>query len=222
MCLGLAMILISSMARSQNFNYSLVKDSSVYSTLSSPTVLSANEDWVNKQFKVLLPFRINIAGRLIDSLLIDGNGFILLNDNSELAIVGFNQFSSFQDSSQNYTSSLKYEVDGSNGYRIVKLEFSNLSRGMHSAYDFLNYQVWLYESGNKVEFHIGSHSQNQSMLNSSLLGIINRNMDTSPSAFLIAGDLSSPQGINTNPDEEFLYLNEIPSENITFTLTPTF
>jgi hypothetical protein len=209
---------------SQNFSYSFAKDSVAYAALNSPTLLSTNESWSNKQFKLALPFSFNCAGTAADTVFIETNGFLVFNKAKQLAIVAFNDFSSRKDTNQNYTASLGYTIEGSAGNRIVKFEFRNLSRNMLSTFDHMDYQVWLYENGNKIEFHIGSNpfAVNAESPNSLLLGIINRNMNSDPSAYLIQGNPSLPTAAAVNSANELIYLDNIPFEGVVLRLTPTY
>lgn len=57
-------------------------------------------------------------------------------------------------------SPLRYEVDGTPGSRVFKLEIANA--GFHGEYDnygtqndYINMQVWVYEGSNIVELHYG-------------------------------------------------------------------
>jgi hypothetical protein len=208
----------------QNFNYIFAKDSGAYVSLTSPVFLSSNESWVNKHFKLALPFQFNFSGLPADTIYIETNGYLIFDKNKELATVAFNEFSSRKDTNQSYTASLGYSIEGSSGSRIVKIQFSNVSKNNFSSSDHLNYQVWLYESGNKIEFHIGAnaYSLNPEFTNPVMLGLINRNMDSDPKAYLINGTIFSPAAGTVSADEDLIYLNNVPSEGIVFRLTPTF
>jgi hypothetical protein len=145
--------------QAQNFNYTLSKDSTTYTALSGATYLSTGENWSNKKYSIHIPFHFNFCGSTADSIItIEGNGFIVMNQSKQLSIVAFNSFTSNKDTNQSYTSSIAYLTSGSQGNHITKIEFKNLSQNQLSNADYLNYQVWLYENGNKIEFHIGANS----------------------------------------------------------------
>lgn len=210
-------------SKAQNFNYTLTKDSSLYTPLASPTLLSVEgQNWRNINFSMRLPFQFNFCGSSTDSLVIEGNGFIVLDHAKFLSIVAFNNFRSNKDTNENYSSTVSYLTIGSQGNRITKIEFKNLSQAKLSNTDFLNYQVWFYENGNKIEFHIGSnwYGLNPESPSSVLLGIVNRNMDTENKAYLVTGSQYAPTGQSISGDNEFVYLNNTPSEGTILTLTP--
>lgn len=225
---------------SQNFNYSLTKDSSAYTALSSPTVLISNEQFGASNFGIHLPFIFNFCGSTTDSLIIETNGFIVLDVEKQYAITVFNNFKANADSTQHYVSSIGYTVSGTTGNRILKLEFNKLSQNQYNTYDHLSYQVWLHENGNKISFRIGPNylstipqpviptgvsEEDVARLtqgNSVLLGLINKNMNTSEKALLIKGDRYHPQTQIITGDNELVYLQTIPSKGIVLELAPTF
>lgn len=215
--------LFFSQAKAQNMNYALQKDSSEYVSLSTPTTLSANENWRDKHFKIPLPFSFNFCGYQSDTAYIETNGFILFNKENQLALVSFNEFSSKKDSTNSYIASLGYTNEGSNGNRIIKIELKNLAKSNYSFYDNLSYQVWLYENGNKIEFHMGDHAfssiPEETLV---LLGIINRNMNSNPAANLVNGSVYTSSLQTITNENELIYLTGHLSEGIVFTLTPSF
>ena len=218
-CLVLIMVTISININAQNFNYSFAKDSSSYSELSGATVLTTGVNFSNKSFVVHFPFNFNFCGTNSDSLKIETNGFLVFDKTKQLAIVAYNNYSSKKDTLGNYTSSISYNTSGATGNRIIKIEFKNLAQNTLSSSDFLSYQVWLYESGNKVEIHTGANASNGTPV---LIGIINKNMDTSDKAYLIKGDTSSPSGEIISGEASLDYLNQMPNSGIVYTLSPAF
>jgi hypothetical protein len=50
-----------------------------------------------------------------------------------------------------------YEITGNAGSRIAKVEFKDLGYFSDASLtDFANFQIWLYEGSNKIEYHAGS------------------------------------------------------------------
>src|SRR4051812_32086588 len=183
-------------AGAQNFSYALTKDSSSYADLSGATTALSGESFANKHPVVHLPFTFNFCGFNADSVVIETNGFIVFNVPNAISLISFNGFSGYKDSLQQYVASINYLLSGSSGNRIMKIEFRKLSNNAYSFYDNLSYQVWLYENGNKVEYHIGP-SYYSSQVESEypvLMGPINQKMDTDDKAFMISGNPVSPTG----------------------------
>jgi|GEM_PF-2748380 len=208
-------------AKSQNFGYTLAKDSSSYSSLSGATVLVAAENFLSKSYTIHLPFTFNFCGSSTDSIIVEGNGFISFDQPKGLSTIAFNNFSSRRDTSNNYLSSILSGVEGSGNNRILKIEFMNMAQNQLSQYDHLDYQVWLYENGNKIEFHIGSNSYEQQEL-PQLIGLINRNMDTDAKAFVLSGDPANPSGSLISGESDFTYLSGFPSSGFIYKLIPSF
>ncbi|HEX8517250.1 MAG TPA: hypothetical protein VF868_13720 [Bacteroidia bacterium] len=206
----------------QNFNYSFQKDSSEYTALAGGTIKAANESWVNKQFEIPLPFQFNFCGISTDSLFIEPNGFVVFDKRTQISIVAFNEFGSRADANQSFNAELKYSVEGTAGSRIIKVQYSNLSKNKHSSSDELNYQIWLFEAGNLIEIHSGPNSYADSRFDSPILiGLINKNMNSSPNGFLVGGDLNTAFAQSIT-GEELTYFNGIPSQGVFFRFTPSF
>lgn len=237
----LLILLVSNLsAFSQNFHYSLTKDSSTYSELNNPKILSASENSQNKNFIIHLPFHFNFCGSVSDSITIESNGFIVFDKSKGLSSVAFNNYGSKKDSLGNFVSSISYLTEGGSGNRIIKLQFKDLAQSIFSSADYLSYQIWFYENPNKIEYHIGPNyastipkpvfppeiSEEERTLmevkGTVLIGLINRNMDTTDKAYLIKGDPSSPLGQTITGETELVYINNIPNNGIVYTLTPTF
>lgn len=218
----LMIVMPAGIIKAQNFNFSLAKDSSSYSELVSPAVLSSEESLLNKSFGIHLPFSFNFCGSASDSLIIETNGFIVFNKQAHLSLISFNSFSGNKDTAQNYPASIDYVISGAEANRIVKIEFKKLSQNTYSFYDHLSYQVWLYENGNIIEFHIGSNSYagtgNEIQ---SVIGAINQQMDTADKAFLIGGDPGSPSGQVINGDNDLTFLTSMPRPGTIYRLTPS-
>tara|TARA_R110002012_G_scaffold69372_4_gene179512 strand:- start:18029 stop:19000 length:972 start_codon:yes stop_codon:yes gene_type:complete len=58
-------------------------------------------------------------------------------------------------------SNISYKTEGASGSRILKIEWNNVGFYEDSTEsDFMNFQLWLYEGSNTVEFHYGPSSIN--------------------------------------------------------------
>ncbi len=211
--------------KSQNFNYQLVKDSSVYSSLTSSTTIAANNDWKNKSFGLKLPFQFNICGQSSDSIIIESNGYIEFANAQSISLIAFNNFTSNKDTNNLFNSLISYEVSGSAGNKIFKIQFLNLSQNKLSNEDNLSYQIWLFQNGNKIELHIGSSSfSNPENEMPVLFGIINRNMDLEgTNAFMVSGNPSQPSSRSyTIESDELGTLNFVPYQGTVYRLTPSY
>ena len=215
----------------QNFNYTLTKDSAGYSPLASATVLAASgNDWSRHQpFTVQLPFHFPLGGSLFtDSVSVENNGYIVLDKGRNIAVAAFNSFGCRKDTLNHFVSQLSTTTITGGSGRTVIIEFKNVAQNRLSSFDHLSYQTWINENGS-IEFHIGENpytaiaatdTVTHASQTPALMGIINRNMDTSDKAFLISGNPFSPVGnvISSNPD--LLYISNIPSNGDVYILNP--
>lgn len=213
------LIILSASAKAQNFSYSLQKDSSAYNDLIGSTVLVSGESFINKSYTVHFPFHYNFCGTIADSVRIETNGFLIFDQAKQLALMAYNNFGSQKDSLQNYVASISYVISGTSGNRVVKIQFKNLAQNSFSSFDLVSYQVWIYESGNKIEVRTGENASTEVPV---LIGIINRNMDTEDKAYLLNGNPSNPAGQIISGTTDLISLDRIPYGGTIYTLTPTF
>jgi hypothetical protein len=219
----LTFLVLFRVLQAQNFNYSLAKDSLAYQPFTTATVIAGQEDWANEKFSLQLPFQFNCAGVITDSLTIESNRFISFGKNKRLALVAFNNFINNIDTTQTFVSTIAYVFSGTAGNRIAKIEFKNLSISQFSDTDYFSYQLWLYENGNKIEFHIGPNAYaSPTLVFPELVGLINRMMNTTEVAYLATGNPSSPTGTLISGSIDLLYINNVPSQGITYTFIPLF
>lgn len=219
----LAALLLTCRLHAQNFSYSVSRDSAAYIPLDAPQTIAANQNWISKNFIVHLPFSFNFCGSLTDSVSIYGNGFIDFNIASKLAIIAFNSFSSQRDTAQQYAGTISYQVTGAGSSRILKIQFSDVAQSQFSAFDYLNYQVWLYEGSNAIEFHIGNNSYSNAPNSMPVaLGVLNRMGTSSSRGYFISGSPFSPAGQLIGNDDELSYLTTIPAAGVILKLSPSF
>ena len=77
----------------------------------------------------------------------------------------------YSDYIDNGNSMVRYVVEGTAGSRIAKIEFRNLGIFDGAATDSVNFQIWLHEGTDKIEYHVGP-----SNVNPMLLGFENADM----------------------------------------------
>jgi hypothetical protein len=208
--------------KAQNLSYTLIKDSSSYSSLTGGQILAVEENFIGKKYGIHLPFTFNLCGSTGDSVIIEGNGFMKLDKSLGVSIIAFNSFSSKKDSNQSYISAITYKNDGSAPNRILKVEFANLAQNTLSQTDYFNYQVWLYENGNKIEVHVGPNPYSIQEGFPQILGLINTSMDTENKALFLSGDPLAPSIQLITGENDFEYLNGIPFSGTIYKLTPSF
>ncbi|HET6992014.1 MAG TPA: hypothetical protein VFJ43_11850 [Bacteroidia bacterium] len=228
-------------ARSQNFDYSFAKDSVAWQELNTQTILNNNNSAWNFCYKIPIGFSFNYLGAHFDSLRIETNGYLVFDDDRNFALTAFLDFGDCIDSSGNHAV-LGYELSGSNGNHILKIQFKNTSNSHQSSKHF-TYQIWLKENG-AVEIHAGPNDFQPGIVVTNILsgssiverdtvfvntdsvqayriGLLNMNMDSQTRGFFIGGNTDSPQSqpVNDNNPEP-VYLMRAPVSGTRYTFTP--
>jgi hypothetical protein len=160
----IAGMLCSLSAKSQDFNYSFAKDSVAWQELNSQTILNADNSAWEFCYKIPIGFSFNYLGRSFDSLRIETNGYLVFDEDRNYALTAFLGFGDCVDADNNHAV-LGYAVSGTNGNRVLKIQFKNTSTALTSPKHF-TYQVWLKENS-AVEIHIGPNDFQPSMIISS-------------------------------------------------------
>jgi hypothetical protein len=191
-----------------------------YTPLSGGTAISSGQDWSGIKFTVPIGFPFQIRDNSYDSLSITRSGFINLGDQDRTTLLAFLGFGCVLDTDSVY-SSVSSQLTGTNGNRILKLEFKNCGLPVDSVKRMLSYQVWLYENNSKVEVHVGPNDY--SGLSDSVIvtqvGIINPYMTAASNSCLLYGSPSSPQTQVIGTGEESMKgLIRIPQENSVLTI----
>lgn len=150
----IAGMLFSTSVRSQDFNYSFAKDSVAWQELNTQTILNGGNSAWNFSYKIPIGFPFNYLGRNFDSLKIETNGYLVFDDNRNYALTAFSGFGDCIDDFGNH-SVLGYELSGTSGNRILKIQFKNAGSSSQTNKHF-TYQIWLREN-NALEVHIGQN-----------------------------------------------------------------
>ena len=208
----------------QNFNYTVSADSVAWNELSSQTILNANNSAWNFTYKIPIGFDFEFCGRTFDSLTIETNGYIVFDRDRNYALTAFSGVGDCVDTSGNH-SVLGYELSGTAGNRILKIQFKNCGETATGC-KTMSWQVWLRENGN-VEFRIGpgtlrSDENGVDMTKQFRLGFLNMNMDTEDCGVLIGDSPLSPETVPVTENEaELPHLDFIPNTGFRFTFTPS-
>lgn len=188
------------------FGYDLSVQNRAYQPLTNGTNLNTGL-WDEEIFVTPLGFNFSIDGKTIDTFYVQA-GYLFMSDTSGV-ISGFGiHDADVADrglvNTGTSVSPVRYEVSGSVGSRIFKLETFNA--GFYEELDkygtmndSLNIQVWLYEGSNIIEFHYGdskiSHFSDYFLSAGITVGFI-RNMDLSTYTFdkqyLLSGSPAMP------------------------------
>ncbi len=151
-----------------NPTYVFSKSTMAYSDLSGAISLNGNSNWDDPEYKIFIGFPFKLYDKTLDTIYIGyGVGGLLsdlytMNTDAKYIIAPFE--ADLIDRgiiSGVSTSPISYKVEGSAGNRILKIEYKNA--GFYMEYDslgttndYVNFQAWLYEGSNKIEFHYGA------------------------------------------------------------------
>jgi hypothetical protein len=61
-------------------------------------------------------------------------------------------------------ATISYKVSGTTGSRIAKVEYRNVGFYEGDSTENANFQIWLYEGSNKIEYHVGPSQVNANTL----------------------------------------------------------
>lgn len=149
----IAGMLLSLSIKAQDFDYSFTKDSVAWQELNAQMILNADNSAWKFCYKIPIGFSFEYLGRKFDSLSIETNGYIVFDEDHHFALTAFAGFGDCIDQQGNHAV-LGYAISGENESRILKIQYKNVG-SIYSASQYITYQVWFYQSGNKVEIRTG-------------------------------------------------------------------
>ena len=131
----------------------------------------------------------------VDGFFVSGNPFTTLNSNSKIS----------------------YQLDGSAGNLILKIQWKDVAFQNGPNNEFVNFQIWLYQSNGNIEIHYGPSSvSNTAYMPASgpAIGIFttDASFNTLETLFLIDG-VSNPTIDDANV---FATINGTPSEGVVY------
>ncbi len=192
-----------SQSRSFNYNFSVL--TGTYSNLTGATSLNDNTVWDDPEFSISLPFPFIFNGNN------NANIIYFSGMGGELATGTEDDFADFilplacDLIDRGYDlgislSSIGYLVEGTEGNRILKIEWKNVGSYDEGApYNmYINFQMWLYEGTNIVEYHYGPSMINDPDLfyyyPGAFIGITsyNESLDSAFNIHMLTGPAASP------------------------------
>ena len=129
-----------------------------YTELSSPTVLNNGKWQQQSEYTVQLGFNFYFLNGYFSTVKINPAVSAIQFGNDNMIICG-NISNIFQDKGNaNSLSPISHKTDVVNGKKVLKVQFKNMGFSYGDPADFWNFQVWLYEGSNKIEYRFGSNS----------------------------------------------------------------
>ena len=242
------------------YPYDFSGHTSTYQDLVSPTELLPTDIWDDTILTVPIGFKLKwmYDNKEIDTVYLDTYGF-LRTSITDTFLYGFWPRSgmapyfadlcdrSFNDSTLTTPqSSVSYKTEGIAGSRICKIQFKNAGfYGDSTMQDYVNFQIWLHEANDIIEFHYGPREIADAETvfgpdGGPWIGMVYKSTLTLNSSFMItalsldscsyiSGD-SSTYAVNTPPPVDFFaagppsnfYFVDYPSNGQLFRWTPKF
>lgn len=223
-------ILCSLPLLAQNF-YEFSTRTAAYADLTNPTSLSNGKRWKTGNFgPITSPFTLSIFGQNFNTFSFEDDDFVLTRsigpENEYVYLVPISAFIQDRNISGagNGLSHISYKVEGTTGNRILKLEVKNagLEREIEDfniSNLYLNFQIWLYEVDDSVEFHFGNHNItdiNAVNYYSVFRSFIKYASTKSDIAAVVSGDVSNPSYGEFTDASQIVNFNAMPTPNTVY------
>lgn len=206
-------------------NYSFLNTTAPYSDLTNPISLTNGEVWDDPEIELTLPFNFTINNVATNNVLVYDSYITFVTEDEFLHIASpfGNDLIDRGDGSDVSLSPISYKIDGSVGSRIAKFEFKNCgSFDDFSLTMFVNFQIWLHETTNIIEFRYGASSVTspEDFYSGETGGIVAVIILDSFEEELIDGVLL--QGLPSNPSttNQIAFLNGTPANGTVYRFTP--
>jgi len=168
--------LITLNIQAQNYQFSVSTDS--YIDLTGSTSLNNGVTWDDPEFAIPIGFEFQYFDSLYTQIFIEDEAFggaLSLNDSEDIVpmfipyaadIIDRGYDFVMDDYTQTSQSNISYLLDGTEGSRILKIEWNNVGfygemDGDNVSTDYTNFQLWLYEGSNDLEVRFGPNSITQ-------------------------------------------------------------
>ncbi len=203
-------------------DYELTVLNEPYENLENATSLNNGDIWVDPNFTIPIGFDFQLGPNVINTIFIsDDNSGGVISTIDDIDAAPFGAFVPvFQDiidrgfNTGTSLSPLSFRLDGQVGSQILKIEWNNVGFFEEATLqDFMNFQLWLYEEGNIIEYRYGSNEINDpdssfEGLDGVQLGLFpllaeNGEGPLNQDAYILSGDPQNPELITLSTQEEF-------------------
>ncbi len=213
----------------KTLSYTFSTSTATYVDLTNPTSVNNGEIWDDPEYTISLPFEFEMNGTIITSFDYTSVGGMLQATTETAGI--YEVIAPFDmdlvdrgTETDESLSPLSYLIEGTAGSRICKIEWKNAGSYNEGApfTMFVNFQTWLYEGSNIIEFHYGPNSLTDSTMfyDSSTGAIIalatyDETNEQISNANFVTGDASSP-----TISEEYLEITGTPANGMVYRFVP--
>ena len=148
--------------------YTVTTQTQTYTALTGATSINGSTQWDDESYKLTLPFSFKLGTTTVSSLsLLLGFGGIGTDTTGIISGITYGDMDLADRGSITPSgpslSPVRYAVTGATPNRIAKVEIANAGffdeiDNNGTANDFVNIQVWVYETSNIIELHYGPSS----------------------------------------------------------------
>jgi len=217
-------ILLFSSANCVLAQYDFETFTAPYVELTDPEA-AASAGWDDPEFTISLGFDFSVGDATDNEIVQTGNGaYFTIGDLSSSA-----SFGKTEDLTDAGESTISYSIDGEEGNRICKVQWTECGFFFDDPFpNKVNFQIWLYESDNSIEFRHGSNTVTDQTVYGFADGsqVLIETASATEQEFMMGysleGDPQNPEFIAS--DEEFLIafvtLDGTPSDGRVYRFTP--
>jgi hypothetical protein len=135
--------------------YSFSSSSVTYASLTGTTSVNGSTVWsYATSFSVPIGFTFNFMGNNYTTIFVEGGGFTYFDAGYNYIILPFGVALEDKGTASSL-SPITYKLEGSSPNQILKIEWSNADY-YNNPGSTANFQLWLYETTNVIETHVGS------------------------------------------------------------------
>jgi hypothetical protein len=209
-----------------NFNYSFAQSSATYTDISAVMELFPNMAWDEEETAVAIGFSFDFLGSTFDTVNINTDGFLFFDEHYQHVGAASYQDLYCKQLSNNQMSAITYAVEGAAGSQILKIEFKNCAVYEGTGDDAVNFQIWLHQADNSIEYRYGSHQISDPATaydenGGPQIGLMNLGISDAQtqSGLAVNGSPSAATG-TTQFGNTALYLGGTPANGTIFKFTP--
>ncbi len=201
-------------------SYDFTQRTASFSFLQNSTSINNGSVWSDfDMFDVPIGFTFEFMGRSFTTVTFEATGRLIFDNPDHFYYADMVTILGMRDKGATSSQSpLSYQLAGTSGNQILKIEVNNATYGGGST---VNYQIWLYEANNTIELHMGPYTSTfantpfSGLFYVESFGPINYNY-----SIVLSGNPSSPTVQEfTGPDDGPFNstLNDIPSNGTVYT-----
>lgn len=233
LCIGLTAA--GSLKAQMGYDFSY-KTGQPYTPLTAGTRISTDTPWGEQNLVVNMPFTLKIGGIPTSKFYIAFNTLMPATDTVGIVNAFMPLKADLSDLADRGKdtggSSIRYTIEGAAPSRIFKLEYWNAGfadpeTGNIIDNDSINFQVWVYETSDIIEFHYGdAHITDPDLIFSSGGPLVAyfRKVDIEEGdpemAYMLNGDPAAPTIDSTSDLENSFILNRLPASGTVYSFKP--